>query len=89
MQAAGNCKVRSIVSVFMEVIEEVDCCGGLGLHVGVAALVEVHLFTSEVTFRCHGKRLPIETIGLAVRPVENVFSSRNAIKSVSAAFFFF
>ena len=64
--------ILSKVSLFVEVVEEVEEHGGLGLHESVVALVELVLQTLLVTVRGYSQHLSPQTVVLAVRVPKDV-----------------
>ena len=62
-------------------VENVNENGSLGLHVGVAAFVEIELISIKVPFGCQVQLHSPESISLAVRVGENVFIATDSVES--------
>ena len=65
----------------MQVFKEVNRRWGLGLHVSIPALVEVHLLAAEVALRSQAEGLAPESICLAVGECKQVFFATDAVES--------
>ena len=66
----------------MQRVENVDGGGGLRLHIGVAALIEVHLVALEVALRCQVKCLAPVTICLAVGVGKDILFAADSVEGV-------
>ena len=77
----------SVVCILVQVIEQVDSGGCLGLHVCITALIEVKRVALQVALSCQVERLTPEAVSLAVWMSENVLVATDSIEHVLTCFF--
>ena len=71
-----------VVSVLVQIFEQVEPGRWLGLRVSVAAFIPIKCVVGVVSFWSQVHLLPPESVGLTMRERENVFRSRDPIESV-------